>query len=112
MAHLFHLVQGRFAALKNVILKQEQSTIIDKVVKQQNAIAQLTTGFSKSLIRMVAPLIVQEMDAGAEEGEVRNGCNIFFKCLTFLHSSLLHLTAYSVKIGHVRTSIFCCICIQ
>ena len=70
MAHLFNLVQNRFDKLKSIRLKHEQMVIIDKVCTNQNAIAQLTTGFGKSMIYTVTPLIMEEMARQAADSDM------------------------------------------
>ena len=56
----FMLVQQKYAHFHNVTLKAEQKEIIGQLLSQKDCVVQLPTGFGKSLLFVLPPLMMDQ----------------------------------------------------
>ena len=57
----FARVQARYRGLSDVELKEEQRVVVERILDGQNCVVQLPTGFGKSLLYTIPPLIMDEV---------------------------------------------------
>ena len=61
MAHLFHDIQKQYDSLKGLVLKDAQKDAINQIFDRKSSVFQLHTGYGKSMIYTIAPLILSQV---------------------------------------------------
>ena len=71
---LFDVVRSKYAFFASISLKKDQEVVLQKLVEGVNCVVQLPTGFGKSMLFALTPLLLDVVSINVTDDQSINTC--------------------------------------